>query len=199
MVTLTFPHDFKLNNDEIVKIDYLKASDFEEYYNFLHTLHDTDKLYLKYNVDNKDFVKERVSTIDKGTRVSVVAWDSENNIVGSATVYWSNFGWKSHIGKIRLIVDSKHRHLGLSHYLAQLIFFKSQNIHLSKLQVEMMGEQKKAFKIFESVGFIKEAELKNFIIDIHGEKHDMILMTADLDELLDNYEDMMLEEDSKGG
>ncbi len=199
MVTLTFPHDFKLNNDEIVKIDYLKASEFEKYYEFLHKLNERDKLYLKYNVDNKEFVKERVATIDKGTRVSVVAWDDKKNIVGSATVYWSNFGWKSHIGKIRLIVDSKHRHLGLSHYLAQIIFFKSQNIHLSKLLVEMMVEQKKALKIFKSIGFTKEAKLKNFIIDTHGEKHDMILMTADLDNLLDKYESMMLENDSKGG
>lgn len=199
MVTLTFPHDYKLNNGEIVKIDYLKASQFKEYFEFLHDLHETDKLYLKYNVDNKDFVKERVQTIDKGSRVSIVAWDKNNKIVGSATVYWSTFGWKSHIGKIRLIVDSKHRHIGLSNYLAQLIFFKAQSLHLAKLQVEMMKEQDKAFHIFESLGFIKEAELKNFIIDTHGQKHDLILMTADLHELLDNYEEMMLEQDSKGG
>ncbi len=199
MVTLTFPHDYKLKDDEVLKIDYLKASEYKEYYDFLHRLSERDKQYLKYNVDNEKFVKERVSTIDKGTRVSIVAWNKDNQIVGSSTVYWSNFGWKSHIGKIRLIVDSNYRHTGLAHYLAQLIFFKSQNLHLSKLQVEMMGEQKKAFQIFESLGFIKEAVLKNFIIDRHGEKHDMILMTADLDELLDNYEEMMLEEDSKGG
>jgi len=199
MVTLTFPHNYQLNDGEKVVINSLKGSEFKEYYDFLHRLQERDKQYLKYNVDNENFVKERVKTIDKGTRVSIVAWDEKKNIIGSATIYWSNFGWKSHIGKIRLIIGSTHRHSGLSHYLAQLIFFKAQSLHLSKLQVEMMEEQTKAFHIFESLGFIKEAVLKNFIIDTHGEKHNMILMTADLDELLDNYEEMMLEEDSKGG
>ncbi len=196
----SYPHKFKLPNGEELTIDLLKSDQFKEYHDFLNRLKDDDKLYLKYDVTNIGFVEERVKAIDTGNRISVVAWNKEGKIVGSATIYWTNFGWKSHIGKLRIIVDPNYRNMGLSKYLAQLIFFKAQEIRsLSIIMAETMEEQKAAIHILEELGFKKVASLPNFIVDTKGKKHNLIVMVADLEELIDRYENMVWDEEFKGG
>jgi len=196
----SYPHKFKLPNGEELTIDLLKSSQFKEYHDFLNRLKDDDKLYLKYDVTNIGFVEERVKAIDTGNRISVVAWNKDGKIVGSATIYWTNFGWKSHIGKLRIIVDPNYRNMGLSKYLAQLIFFKAQEIRsLSIIMAETMEEQKAAIHILEDLGFKKAASLPNFIVDTKGRKHNLIVMVADLEELIDRYENMVWDEEFKGG
>ncbi len=196
----SYPHKHKLPNGEELTIDLLKSDQYKEYFDFLNRLTDDDKLYLKYDVTNIGFVEERVKAIEKGNRVSVVAWNQDGKIVGSSTLYWTNFGWKSHIGKLRIIVDPDYRKLGLSKYLAQLIFFKAQEMrNLDLVEAEVMEEQKAAIHILEDLGFKKAAVLPNYIVDTKGKKHNLIIMVADLESLIDKYENMVWDEEFKGG
>jgi len=199
MIKFTFPHSYPLKNGEIVTIDYLKSSHHKAVFEFLNRLRDEDKLYLKYDVRDPELVRKRVEAIDADTRVTLAAWNSEKRIVGTATVYWSDFGWKSHVGKLRIIVADDYRRQGLSKYLAQLIFFKAQELGLSKIIGEIVETQKTAKRILKALGFREEARLKNFARDLNGDKHDMIIMTADLESLLERYENMVWDEEHKGG
>lgn len=199
MIKFKFPHKFPLKNGETVTVDFLKASQYKEFFNFLSRLRDEDKLYMKYDVTNLDYVKERIQAIDENRRISLVAWNDEKQIVGEATVYWSSFGWKSHIGKLRITVANDYRRLGLSKYLAQLIFFKAQELKLTKIIGEIVSIQKVARRIMKALGFQKEARLHGFARDNHGNQHDIILMSADLEYLMERYENMVWDQEHKGG
>lgn len=199
MIKFRFPHKYPLKNGETVTIDYLKTSQYKEFFDFLTRLRDEDKLYMKYDVTNLDYVKERIQAIDENLRISLVAWNDEEQIVGEATVYWSSFGWKSHIGKLRITVADNYRRLGLSKYMAQLIFFKAQELSLTKIIGEIVAIQKVARRIMKSLGFQKEAVLHGFARDNQGNRHDIILMSADLERLLDRYENMVWDQEHKGG
>ncbi len=199
MIKFKFPHKYPLKNGETVTVDYLKTSQYQEFFDFLGRLRDEDKLYMKYDVTNLDYVKERIQAIDENRRISLVAWNDDKQIVGEATVYWSSFGWKSHIGKLRITVADNYRRLGLSKYLAQLIFFKAQELDLTKITGEIVAIQKVARRIMKSLGFQKEAILHGFARDNKGNRHDIILMSADLERLLDRYENMVWDQEHKGG
>ncbi len=199
MIKFKFPHKYPLKNGETVTIDFLKTSQYKEFFDFLGRLRDEDKLYMKYDVTNLDYVKERIQAIDENRRISLVAWNDDKQIVGEATVYWSPFGWKSHIGKLRITVADNYRRLGLSKYLAQLIFFKAQELSLTKIIGEIVVIQKVARRIMKSLGFQKEAVLHGFARDNEGNRHDIILMSADLERLLDRYENMVWDQEHKGG
>ena len=199
MIAFKYPHKYPLKNAETVTVDYLKTSQYKEFFDYLSRMRDEDKLYMKYDVSNIDFVKERITAIDDNRRVSIVAWNDQGQIVGEATVYWSSFGWKSHIGKLRITVADNYRRQGLSKYLAQLIFFHAQKLHMTKIIGEIVSLQKVARRILKSLGFEKEATLKGFATDNQGNRHDIIVMSADLEKLLDRYENMVWDQEHKGG
>lgn len=199
MITFKYPHNFPLKNGETVTVDFLKGSDYKDFYDFLSTLRDEDKLYMKYDVTNIDFVRERLAAIDEKRRVSIAARNKDGQIVGEATVYWSPFGWKSHIGKLRITVADNYRRLGLSKYLAQLIFFQAQKLHMTKIVGEIVSLQKVAKRILKSLGFTKEATLRGFATDNKGNRHDVIVMSADLERLMERYENMVWDQEHKGG
>lgn len=183
----------------MLTVDYLKSSQFAEVYDFLGRLADEDRQYLKYDVTNEQYVKERIASIDQKSRITIVAWNKDKQIVGEATVYWTQFGWKSHVGKLRIVVDRNYRKRGLSRYLAQLIFFEAQQHNLMKIMAEYIRPQKAAKHILEALGFKREAILKDFAVDTKGEKQDLVIMVADLERLLDKFENMVWDDEHKGG
>ena len=58
MITFNYPHNFPLKNGETVTVDFLKGSDYKDFYDFLSRLRDEDKLYMKYDVSNIDYVRD---------------------------------------------------------------------------------------------------------------------------------------------
>ncbi len=194
-----FPHKYPLKNGETVTVDLLKSSDYADVHNFLGRLTVGDQDYLKYDVSNLEFVKDRMAAIDQKTRISIGARNEAGLIVGEATVYWTRFGWKSHIGKLRIVVDKDYRKLGLSRYLSQLIFFRAQELGLSKIMAEFVRPQEAARHILSALGFKEVAVLPGFAMDNKLNKHDIIVMAADLGSLLDKYENMVWDDEHKGG
>ncbi len=194
-----FPHKYPLKNGQTVTVELLKGSDYRDVHNFLGRLAEEDQEYLKYDVSNLEFVKDRMAAIDQKTRISIGARNEEGLIVGEATVYWTRFGWKSHIGKLRIVVDKDYRNLGLSRYLAQLIFFKAQELGLAKISAEYVRPQVAARHILGVLGLKEVAVLPGFAVDTKMKKHDIVVMAADLGNLLDKYENMVLDDDHKGG
>ncbi|PJB82798.1 MAG: hypothetical protein CO090_02050 [Acidobacteria bacterium CG_4_9_14_3_um_filter_49_7] len=194
-----FPHTYPLKNGQTVTIDLLKSSDYKDVHNFFGRLTDNDREYLKYDVSNLEFVRDRMAGIDQKTRISISARNADGLIVGESTVYWTQFGWKSHIGKLRIVVDKDYRGFGLSRYLAQLIFFKAQQLGLSKIIAEFVPLQAAAGHILGELGLKKVAVLPGFAIDKKNNKHDIVVMAADLENLLEKYENMIMDDEHKGG
>jgi len=44
----------------------------------------------------------------------------------------------------------------------------------------MMSEQKAAIRLFERLGFKGVAIFRGLVKDLHGKKHDLVIMTRDL-------------------
>ena len=62
-----------------------------------------------------------------------------------------------------------------------------------KIQAEIIETQLSACSAFERMGFKKEALLKKHVIDINGERQNLIIMSLDIPELWNIMEDFILD------
>ena len=69
---------------------------------------------------------------------------------------------------------------------------------VDKIRAEMMDTQASAQAAFQKLGFQKAAELPNFVIDIKGKTHNLVVMINDVSELWRKMEDLLLYYDTRG-
>jgi RimJ/RimL family protein N-acetyltransferase len=75
--------------------------------------------------------------------------------------------------------------------LAKEIFYLALSLKMNRLVAEVVENQHAVIKVFESVGFQQEKILENRAIDLHGKKHNLVIMTADVDAFWKTIEDLI--------
>lgn len=60
-----------------------------------------------------------------------------------------------------------------------------------KISATMMDTQQSAQRAFERIGFKKAGELKDFVTDINGKYHNLVIMVNDVSELWKKMEDLL--------
>jgi len=142
----------------------------------------TDRLYLRDDVSREDVIEKWVKHLDY-EKVFPIFVEKDGDIIGDATLHMEQYGWKKHLGEIRIVVSPECRNLGVGTVLAKEIFYVALKMNLRKLIAEVMSEQKDAINVFERLGFIQEAVLRCHVLDSKGREHDLVIMTNDVEEL----------------
>jgi len=122
----------------------------------------------------------------------------EDRVIGDATLHRERFGWSKHVGEIRIVTDRSFRRQGLGLHLAKEIFFLSQKLNIHKVIAEMMEDQHGAIKVFGALGFQKEAVLRDHVMDLKGKKHNLIIMSQDIDRLWEKMQDLISDLEIRG-
>ena len=65
--------------------------------------------------------------------------------------------------------------------------------HVDKLVFRAMDTQTSAINAMKALGFVKEAVLKEHVVDLHGRTHDLVIMTNYVAELWRKMEDLILD------
>jgi ribosomal protein S18 acetylase RimI-like enzyme len=94
-----------------------------------------------------------------------------------------------HVGTIRIATAPEIQGKGLGGILANELFLHALKSGLEKIAAEMMETQHGAKKVFEKLGFIQEAILKGYVCDQIGVRHDLLILTKDLDEFWADVQD----------
>jgi RimJ/RimL family protein N-acetyltransferase len=89
-------------------------------------------------------------------------------------------GWSPHVGEIRIVTDPEYRRQGLGRHLARELFLLAVRLGLEKVLAEMMEDQHGAIAVFEHLGFEQEATLRDHVRDRQGKKHNLIVMSHDI-------------------
>jgi len=84
------------------------------------------------------------------------------------------------VAEVHVVVDAAHRRVGLAHNLLYELFDLAGEGGIETLLAEMMSEQKAAIRLFERLGFKREAVFRGLVKDLHDKKHDLVIMTRDL-------------------
>jgi L-amino acid N-acyltransferase YncA len=169
----------KLKNGTEVLIRPSTTDDFEKSLAFFQELPETERLYLRVDVTNPEVVRERLNPPALEHAHRIVALEGDR-IVADATLLWPQFGWMSHIGELRVIVNKEFRKHGLATVLFRQLFIFAVKQGLEKLQVKMMPQQEAARSCVERLGFTEEGVLPGFVLDIHGKRQDLVLMSINI-------------------
>jgi L-amino acid N-acyltransferase YncA len=184
----------ELKDGTKVLIKLLKIEDLNKSVAFFRALPEADRAYLRVDVTKRELVKRRITSITPGKIVRLVAV-LEDEIIADGSLEFERDTWKRHVAEMRLIVARPFQRKGLGALLARELFSIASSKKVEEIVVKFMKPQVGARKIMERLGFHQDAVLPNYVQDIKGVKHDLIVMRCDLNLLWQRLEDFMSDSD----
>ena len=184
----------QLTDGREILIRDLHIDDLNDSVEFFGALPEEDREYLRVDVTNRDLVEQRIRAMEAGGIHRLVAV-LDGKIVADGALELEKRGWKEHVAELRLIVARPVQHLGLGKHLARELYLLAAELKVEQIVVKFMRPQKRAQGIFKKLGFHQDAVFEDYVKDIHGEKHDLIVMRCDLKELWERLGNFIEESD----
>lgn len=161
-----------------MRVKRLDGSDAEGLRDFVRRLPAADRNFFKEDVRDPATVDSWLN--DRGSRRALAIEDA-GKVVGYAAVIPSP-GWSRHVGEIRLVVDPGERRKGIGRALARWSVLEGARLGLSKVYVEVVADQEAARVMFQNLGFVGEALLKDHVRDRRGKLRDLVVLSMSLDD-----------------
>ena len=184
-----YPKDIKIKNGNHVVLDKLSDEHLENLVEFFQLLPAEDRMYLRFDVANRDNILRRFGTLNYDHIFPLIAIH-QNKIIAQGNVSRAEFGWKRNLGEIRIVVAKDFQRMGLCTILTRELFLYALSSNFYKIQAEIMESQGSAFAAFERMGFKKEAVLRKHVTDIDENRNNLIIMSLDIQDmwyLLEDY------------
>ena len=176
-----YPCEIDCQGSEVT-VSILEPDDKSELLAFAGALPTHDLLFLSRDIQEPRVIDAWIKSIEEGDIVSVVA-RKDGKIAGTTAVVTDKHSWSSHVGELRVLIGLDSRDIGLGRQLIQESFLIGLDLGLEKLTARMTVDQDSAIKVFEEMGFRTEALLKDHVKDRDGIKHDIIILSHDVDRL----------------
>lgn len=184
----------KLKDGSEVLIRELKKDDLDKSLAFFRALPKEDRAYLRVDVTKRDVVERRINAMES-EEISRLVAVVDGEIVADGSLERERQEWKKHIAELRLIVAHPYQRKGLGLLMARELFALGASKKVEEILVRIMAPQVGALSIFKRLGFHQDAVLHDYVKDIDGEKHDLILMRCDLESLWRKLGDFMTDFD----
>jgi ribosomal protein S18 acetylase RimI-like enzyme len=189
-----YPKTVKIKDGSSVVIRPLARDDVPALLAFFRALPAEDRLFLREDVTRQEVIDKWISKLDYDQILPLVA-EKGSAIIGDATLHISQYGWHRHMAEIRCVVARGYQKKGLGTLLMHELVAQASQRNVDKIRAEMMDTQISAQIAFRKLGFKKEAELKNFVIDMEGKSHNLVIMVNDVSELWKKMEDLLIDYD----
>jgi RimJ/RimL family protein N-acetyltransferase len=175
----TFQKECKLKDGTVVLIRPLVAEDREGLITFFQALPEEERLFLRHDVTDEKVIESWTEQIDYSRAFPLLALDGER-IVGDITLHRIPYGWKHHIGNIRVVVDPEYQDKGLGTLLIHEIVELATEFGLEKLVTELPLEVPGALAVFRKAGFSSKAVIEGLVKDLRGRSTDVVIMVCDI-------------------
>jgi N-acetylglutamate synthase-like GNAT family acetyltransferase len=174
-----YPRAATIANGEVT-LSLLSRGNENEMLAFAGTLPVHDLLFLRRNITHPKVMAAWSAEIEAGSIVSLIAREA-GNIIGCTAVVRDELSFSPHVGELRVLVSPQGRDRGLGRILIQECFLIALGLKLEKLIAQMTVDQKSAIAVFEEMGFSAEALLKEHVQDPDGTKHDLVVLSHDVE------------------
>ena len=182
-----YPKEMTLRDKTTIVLRPFERKDREALLAFFQKMPEADRLFLKDNVTDPAVVDRWAAELNYDKVFPLLAW-KENDVVGDATLHKNLGGWMKHVGTIRMVVAREFQKHGVGSILANELFLHALKSGLEKIVAEIMETQEGAKKVFEKLGFRQEAVLHGHVRDQIGIRHDLLVLTKDLEEFWANIQ-----------
>ncbi len=103
-----------------------------------------------------------------------------NSVVANATLHRVGYGWRKHLGTVRIVVTPEYHEKGLGTLMINELVELAQEFGLEKLMVEFPLKAHAALGMFKHVGFSPRAVIEGLMKDRHGKNLDIVIMVMDV-------------------
>lgn len=148
---------------------------------FTQSLPAGDLVFLRRDITQPDIVREWMEDIVRSRTITVLA-EENGQVIGYGNLHFSRQQWTRHIGEIRVLVDAKHRGLGLGERLVDELIKLARERGLLRVVVNIAANQPRVRAMFERLDFTAEALLTDWLKDRNQQKHDMVIMSRGLED-----------------
>jgi L-amino acid N-acyltransferase YncA len=137
-----------------------------------------DVRFLKEDVRDPVLVQSWFENIDYERVMPLLALQGER-LVGDATLHRGR-GATRHIGELRIYLTREFRGVGLGMQLLQELIEIGREMGLHMLVAEVVSEELAVIKAFRKLGFVRNAEIDDYFIDVDGALHDVSFLVLPL-------------------
>lgn len=182
----TYPRTVHLA-EETFEVRYMVPSDEAAVSAFAHGLPAHDLLFMRRDITAPKVMAAWLQGIENGTLTTLLATKG-GSVRACAAIIRDEMSWSPHVGEMRILVDHKMRGKGLGRALAQECFAIALGLGIEKLIAYMTVDQRGAIAVFEELGFHAEAMLREHVKDRDGTKHDVVMLSHDVNKFLARME-----------
>jgi len=167
--------------DGTASLDLMTPAAEDEVLAFANNLPPHDLLFLRRDITEPKVLSAWARQLETGEITSLLARNEAGEIIGCTAVVQDEHSWSPHVGELRVLVAPAGKDRGLGRQLIQESFLLALGLGLEKLTAQMTPDQTGAINVFEEMGFTAEALLKEHVRDQNGEKHDIVILSHDVE------------------
>jgi len=174
-----YPKSVRLRDDDVYSIRPLRQDDFDAFLTFSREIPPEDRLFLRRDVTDPEVVQKMIAESQSESEVWLIALQ-EGRIVAQGSIQRPRHGWMRHVGEMRLVVSRDYQRRGLGSLLVRELFICAIGLKIEKVVAKMALEQLPSLQCLEKLGFHQELILRNYIKDLNGLYHDMLIMSQEI-------------------
>jgi len=175
----TYKKEAKLKDGTKVLLRPMVAEDQDALYSFFKAVPKEDARYLRDDVASRLIVENWANNLDYAKTLPILALKN-GTIIADATLNRRRFGWKWHLGTVRLFVHSDYRKVGLGQLMVREIADIAFKLELEKLIAEVPDINISAINAFMKAGFYRAATIPNLVKDRDNRPLDVVVMIKDI-------------------
>ena len=181
-----FPKEVPLSQDNLsVSIRPLIPGDAAELLAFFLRIPEEDRFFLKEDVTSPEVISTWVEQIDYNRVIPMIGL-LDGEIVADATLHRHRAGARRHIGEIRVVVDPRYRNMGMGTFLIrELVDIAYDNAMDSVIFELVEGKEDDAITVAKTLGFQELTSLPNFVKDLEGQAHNLVMLQLNLENWLE--------------
>ncbi len=172
---IRYPKVYRASDGRVIVIRPASSDDINALLEFFVSLPEEDRLHLRVDVTQRDVMRRRMMAQSHWEVVRLIGIFGDR-VVAECSIARRTYGFESHVGEMRLLVDPDFRGSGLATYLGRQIFAHAIMMDIEKIEACMMEDDERAVACAERLGFEREGVLPNFVKDIKGNNHNLLIM-----------------------
>ncbi len=192
-----YPKTVRLKSGTEVIIRPLEKDDLEDLRSFYLNLPEEDRFYLRADVTDRAVVAMQMEDSDAEERTRFVAVRG-SRIVGQAALLRSRHGWLQHTSELRCVIGHDYQDQGLAKIMLRELFQEATRQGVEMVFGKLAAEQTAAMRILKELGFKKAIVRRDHQRTLHGDLHDVVVLTCSISDAWARLEDLMHAMDDQG-
>lgn len=153
--------------------------DQDALYEFFKAVPREDARCLRDDISSRLLIEKWAKNLNYEKTLPILAI-KDDAIIGDATINRRRFGWKWHLGTVRIFVHKEYRNLGLGRLMIKELVDIAYKLGIEKLIVEIPGLNIAAIHAFNRAGFYRAALIPNMVKDRENMPVDVVVMMKDV-------------------